>query len=322
MSKKLNIKAERVDFDKLGTKMYDLQKVFNSDYEGLLFDLSKLRFITPSGLCYLIASFQTLIDFMGSENCEITMPTNNSTNNYLTRMNFLETLGVEDNNNINVNDCSDSLVELQKIVMGSKSDWKITENLTNVLESQLPVNNQGILNAVGYAIGEIVDNTLRHSQSPIGGYVCAQTYPNLNKLEICIIDCGIGIIESLKAENDIHKEKLSKFKSDAEFIQFAIEKGVTSKTKQKCGDDGHSGEGLFFTSEFIKENNGRMKVISENGMLLIDNQNGVQLSETEYHWKGTIVMLEFNLDVPVIVKDIFDREKPLDPEEFDLDDLF
>ena len=33
-------------------------------------------------------------------------------------------------------------------------------------------------------------------------------------------------------------------------------------------------------------------------------------------------MLEFNLDVPVIVKDIFDREIPLDPEEYDLDDLF
>ena len=206
--------------------------------------------------------------------------------------------------------------------MTDRCDWQITENLTNVLESQLPVNNQGILKAVSYAIGEIVDNTLRHSQSPIGGYICAQTYPNKNKLEICIIDCGIGIVESLKVENDVHKEKISKFKSDSEFIQYSIEKGVTSKTQQKFGETGHSGEGLFFTSEFIKENNGRMKVISDNGMLLIDSKVGIQLSETQHHWQGTIVMLEFNLDVPVIVKDIFDREIPLDPEEYDLDDLF
>ncbi len=319
---KYTMTFDRVGFSELGDKMLNLDLLSNSGYEKITFDLSKLKFVTPSGLCYLIASIQTLTNIIGKENFEIIMPNNNSTNNYLTRMNFLETLGLKDDNYINKNDCSNRLIELQKISMTDRCDWQITENLTNVLESQLPVNNQGILKAVSYAIGEIVDNTLRHSQSPIGGYICAQTYPNKNKLEICIIDCGIGIVESLKVENDVHKEKISKFKSDSEFIQYSIEKGVTSKTQQKFGETGHSGEGLFFTSEFIKENNGRMKVISDNGMLLIDSKVGIQLSETQHHWQGTIVMLEFNLDVPVIVKDIFDREIPLDPEEYDLDDLF
>lgn len=319
---KYTMTFDRVGFSELGDKMLNLDLLSNSGYEKITFDLSKLKFVTPSGLCYLIASIQTLTNIIGKENFEIIMPNNNSTNNYLTRMNFLETLGLNDDNYINKNDCSNRLIELQKISMTDRCDWQITENLTNVLESQLPVNNQGILKAVSYAIGEIVDNTLRHSQSPIGGYICAQTYPNKNKLEICIIDCGIGIVESLKVENDVHKEKISKFKSDSEFIQYSIEKGVTSKTQQKFGETGHSGEGLFFTSEFIKENNGRMKVISGNGMLLIDSKVGIQLSETQHHWQGTIVMLEFNLDVPVIVKDIFDREIPLDPEEYDLDDLF
>ncbi len=319
---KYTMTFDRVGFSELGDKMLNLDLLSNSGYEKITFDLSKLKFVTPSGLCYLIASIQTLTNIIGKENFEIIMPNNNSTNNYLTRMNFLETLGLKDDNYINKNDCSNRLIELQKISMTDRCDWQITENLTNVLESQLPVNNQGILKAVSYAIGEIVDNTLRHSQSPIGGYICAQTYPNKNKLEICIIDCGIGIVESLKVENDVHKEKISKFKSDSEFIQYSIEKGVTSKTQQKFGETGHSGEGLFFTSEFIKENNGRMKVISGNGMLLIDSKVGIQLSETQHHWQGTIVMLEFNLDVPVIVKDIFDREIPLDPEEYDLDDLF
>lgn len=319
---KYTMTFDRVGFSELGDKMLNLDLLSNSGYEKITFDLSKLKFVTPSGLCYLIASIQTLTNIIGKENFEIIMPNNNSTNNYLTRMNFLETLGLNDDNYINKNDCSNRLIELQKISMTDRCDWQITENLTNVLESQLPVNNQCILKAVSYAIGEIVDNTLRHSQSPIGGYICAQTYPNKNKLEICIIDCGIGIVESLKVENDVHKEKISKFKSDSEFIQYSIEKGVTSKTQQKFGETGHSGEGLFFTSEFIKENNGRMKVISGNGMLLIDSKVGIQLSETQHHWQGTIVMLEFNLDVPVIVKDIFDREIPLDPEEYDLDDLF
>ena len=277
---KYTMTFDRVGFSELGDKMLNLDLLSNSGYEKITFDLSKLKFVTPSGLCYLIASIQTLTNIIGKENFEIIMPNNNSTNNYLTRMNFLETLGLKDDNYINKNDCSNRLIELQKISMTDRCDWQITENLTNVLESQLPVNNQGILKAVSYAIGEIVDNTLRHSQSPIGGYICAQTYPNKNKLEICIIDCGIGIVESLKVENDVHKEKISKFKSDSEFIQYSIEKGVTSKTQQKFGETGHSGEGLFFTSEFIKENNGRMKVISDNGMLLIDSKVGIQLSET------------------------------------------
>ena len=316
---KHKIEFKRISFSELGNKMLDFEFLSNSEFKKIEFDLSKLKFITPSGLCYLIACIQTLTNIIGKENIEIIMPHNNSTNNYLTRMNFLENLGLVDNNCINKNDCSNSLLELQKISMTCKCDWQITQNLITVLESQLPVDNQDILKAVSYAIGEIVDNTLRHSQSQIGGYICAQTYPNLNKLEICIIDGGIGIVESLKVENNVHKEKICEFKSDSEFIQYAIEKGITSKTQPKSG---HSGEGLFFTSEFIKENNGKMKIISDNGMLLIDNINGVQLSKTKHSWQGTIVMLEFNLDVPVIVKDIFDRECPLEPEEFDLDDLF
>lgn len=315
MSNNFTITAQRVDFDKIGNRMLDLESLLESDYENIIFNLSKLRFVTPSGLCYFIACIQTLSINLGKDKLEIIMPTNNSTNNYLTRMKFLETLNLHDTNIINTNDCSQNLLELQKISMNN-CDWKIAENLKTIIESQLPVDNQGILEAVTYSLSEMIDNTIRHSQSPIGGFICAQTYPTLNKLEVCIIDCGIGIVESLKDENSIHKDIISDFSRDCEFIGYALKKGVTSKTSN------HSGEGLFFTSQFINENNGRMKVISGNGMLLIDNEQVVQLFDIDHYWKGTIVMLEFNLDAPVNVKDIFNREFPLNADEFDLDDLF
>lgn len=315
MSKNFTIKTERIGFSKIGDRMIDLNYLTSGDFDKIIFDLSRLKFVTPSGLCYFIACIQSLSDQLGKDKLEIIMPHNNSTNNYLTRMKFLETLNLNDDNYININDCSQNLLELQKISMDS-CDWKIAENLKTVLKAQLPVNNQDILEAVTYSLSEITDNTIRHSQSPSGGFICAQTYPTMNKLEICIIDSGIGIVGSLKSENNIHKDVISTFSKDNEFIEYALGKGVTSKSVN------HSGEGLFFTSKFITENKGRMKVISGNGMLLIDDEPGIQLFDTEHHWQGTIVMLEFNLDVPVDVVDIFNREFPPDSDMLDLDDLF
>ncbi|WP_025162442.1 hypothetical protein [Paraclostridium bifermentans] len=110
MSKNFTIKTERIGFSKIGDRMIDLNYLTSGDFDKIIFDLSRLKFVTPSGLCYFIACIQSLSDQLGKDKLEIIMPHNNSTNNYLTRMKFLETLNLNDDNYININDCSQNLL--------------------------------------------------------------------------------------------------------------------------------------------------------------------------------------------------------------------
>ncbi|QEK12695.1 ATP-binding protein [Crassaminicella thermophila] len=210
-------------------------------------------------------------------------------------------------------DCSNRLMELKKKLKGQNpnEDSQIAEHFKHIFQSQIK-GDSNILEAVSYSIGEIVDNTIRHSLSPINGFICAQTYRNKRKLEICIADCGIGIPKSLKSSNNIDPSERDCLVYDHEYILYALRKGISSKYGK-----GHTGEGLFFSSEFIKENYGRMKIISGKGLCLIKNGNDVLQMDIDC-WTGTIVALEFQLDNEVNVKNIFDREFPMDStEDFD-----
>ena len=313
--KNARAKFNTLDFSSTGNKILDFGKALENTYDKITFDLEDLSFISPSGLCYLVASIELIAHEKPEQTIEVKFPKNTNIHNYLERMNFYKNINVYSGNEINRNNCSDRLIEIQKIDITSGNKNKISEDLVKIFESKLKGYDKRILETIAYAIGEIIENTISHSESPIGGYVCAQTYSD--RLEICIIDCGIGIPQSLRDENNKHKDKISYFERDEEFISFAIGKGVTSKTQED------SGEGLFFTTEFIKENEGRIKIISDKGLLYINKSNDINTSEIKGKWQGTIVMLELNLNKPINVKDIFDREFPEDSEEYnELDGLF
>lgn len=313
------ISFNTLDFSSTGNTIINFEEIIKGNYSKVTFDLRDLNFTCPAGLCYLVAS----IGYIGSNRSDIEIyikfPSNINIHNYLDRMDFYKNINLEYESNINRNNCSDKLIEIQKIDIYSENTNEITENLINIFNKKLNGYDERIIETVGYAIGETIDNTIRHSNSPIGGWVCAQTYSD--RLEICIIDCGIGIPQSLKNENNVHKDKVSEFKEDKEFIEYAIGKGITSKTEK---DAGHSGEGLFFTTEFIKDSEGRIKIISGSGLLSIDKNNDVHISEIDGEWQGTIVMIELNLNKPISIKDIFDREFPEDSEDYgeDLEGLF
>lgn len=318
MSLAIRLSIFKLHFSTIENNLFDIENITSGKYIGVIIDLSELKFISPSGLCYLTALVENLVIYFEKNRVKVVKPENENLNNYLTRMNFFEILNIDNKNNICRNDCSKKLLELQKIdIKGNGSI--LVENLSKVLKNQLTVNNKDIYSAVTYTLGELIDNTESHSESLVGGIVCAQTYLQKNILEICIIDSGIGIKESLRKENNIHKNKIKNFKYDSEFIEYAIGKEVTSKTQIKSG---HSGEGLFFTSEFIKENKGRMKIISGNGILTLDNNKKVTLSQLSNHWQGTIIILEFDLENAIDIVKIFNKEIPLSAEEFDLDDIF
>lgn len=90
-----------------------------------------------------------------------------------------------------------------------------------------------------YVISEMVRNSLEHSASKVGAFVCAQYFKNSNRLAIGIADSGRGIFESMST---FHKPR-----SHEEAVRLALRPGVTGTTNKYGGTEYNAGAGLFFT---------------------------------------------------------------------------
>lgn len=109
--------------------------------------------------------------------------------NYLKEINFYDEFNIERASSWKWKNKSEYMLEISHIDAAS---YEIVNKVLNLIKNR--VNNaDNIYNAVSYAFGEVIDNVESHSESPIGGYICAQTYPRRNELEIAVVDCGIGI---------------------------------------------------------------------------------------------------------------------------------
>lgn len=75
------------------------------------------------------------------------------------------------------------------------------------------------LDTVGWAVDEIVDNVLMHSDSDHAGAVCAQCFPRKHRLDISVCDIGCGIYASLGASMPLY--------SHGHALTTALERSVT-----------------------------------------------------------------------------------------------
>jgi anti-anti-sigma regulatory factor len=281
-----------------------LWKARISPLNEIVFDFSGLEFVRPSGLVAIVALMKFSKHLKIADRYYLRESKNYEVRQYLKRMGFYDQFGIIRENPAPKTKSNFSLCELREVISESEAD-KVTEQLANIIKEQIqPERN--MINAISHALGEVINNVFHHSNSPVNGFVCAQTYKILKKVEIAIADCGIGIKESLWG-NPMYKFILDDF----EAIKTALGKKVTSKPHENAG------EGLFVCQRFIKENSGQMDIISGNAHYTLLNNE--VFNKKHQYWQGTIVSLVFNIDKPVDPKKIFDSEFPIDAE---FDDLF
>ena len=259
-------------------------------FEHIIFDMRKVTFITPSALCPLTAYIYFIKNNFPDKKVDIFPPKKFDLQNYLSRMDFFEHLDI-DFKKVNKVCQNQSLMELKHITKENAHVAKFETCFMNILENRLNCD-YSFISTIGHIVGELINNVLDHSESEYGGFMCAQIYPKKNILEICFSDCGIGIPTSLR-----NSSALQNFTSDedCEQIDYSLNFGVTS------ADDiikKNTGQGLYFLTKIVKENKGRMKIFSNNGMILID-KNTHRFESLDKSWIGTTVMIELNLNNPV-----------------------
>ncbi|MBI3149218.1 MAG: DUF4325 domain-containing protein [Betaproteobacteria bacterium] len=117
----------------------------------------------------------------------------------------------------------------------------------------------GVLLALEWCIGEMLDNVFQHAHVQ-SGYFMFQLQQERRRLSFCVADQGIGVLNSFSG---------SRYRpiSAVDAITLAIQRGVTSNAE--C-----QGNGLWGASEIITQNRGQMTISSGGGAVFYNRQTG------------------------------------------------
>ncbi|GBE55016.1 hypothetical protein BMS3Bbin15_01180 [archaeon BMS3Bbin15] len=131
---------------------------------------------------------------------------------------------------------------------------KMTDRLLEIENGDLV----GGRNAFGYVISELISNVYQHSEFSVA-YIMAQKYNHLRLLELCVVDNGISIPESLRKAG-------YNFNTDEKAIGEAVIHGASSKKSQEG-----RGHGFRSIVKLLVEGLGGYGIIvSGNGAIGLD----------------------------------------------------
>lgn len=149
---------------------------------------------------------------------------------------------------------------------------------------------RSLLPAIEWAANEVTDNVELHASAATPGIFCARLYPRRNRLEMAVVDQGVGIRASLGATIAAG--------SDGAAIAQALQRGVTRDPSIGQGN------GLAGTKEIILQNEGDLMLWSGVAMFrIIDGQDRGYIPVAGA--AGTGVVLSFLLNQPIDLQRTF-----------------
>ncbi len=111
-------------------------------------------------------------------------------------------------------------------------------------------------NEVAGRVWEIYANAFEHAHSPVGVFTCGQHYPKAKKLDLSVVDFGVGIPPNVRSY--LHQPDLGPEAA----MEWALRKGNTTNPRGLG-----RGLGLDLLRELIDVNKGSLEVFSHDGFL-------------------------------------------------------
>lgn len=211
---------------------------------------------------------------------------------YASRVNFFEQIGFAYAEDFQRQNASGRFTEIKRFDDSNTID--IHREIMNILIKDA-INNDMLI-VLDYCLWEVIDNTVRHSQSDGtlsngNGYISCQYFPRNKQIRIIIADNGQGIHKALTT----HPNSKYKLLNEAEALDQSVENGVTNSTGR--------GFGLWATATLISENGGKLIIHSGNHSLEIDNNKSVINTSK---WQGVYTYIRVNTDIAVTYDKIFE----------------
>jgi hypothetical protein len=133
---------------------------------------------------------------------------------------------------------------------------------------------------------EVFNNVFDHSRSPVTGYIITQYYPKNNKLSFSVCDFGIGIPTSIKEVDIVDEPDFEDWKA----ILKSLEKGFSINSTPR-----NRGFGLNNILEFTESSNGRLLIISNDGIVEKKAGEMYHAGSHDFNFSGTLIKVEVDL---------------------------
>jgi len=160
------------------------------------------------------------------------------------------------------------------------------------------------LTAMEWALNEVADNVINHSESRVGGFIQVTHFKQRKVVEFAVCDVGIGIPGSLrKARKDLRK--------DQELLDAAIREGVTRDPAIGQGN------GLYGTWRITQKSEGEFRIASGYSTLTSSVSRGLHVAEETTPFAGALVVSRIGYGKPIPLSDALTfRGRPHEPLGF------
>lgn len=180
---------------------------------------------------------------------------------------------------------------------------KTSQDLTNTITNLIPLLHAAptVSDPIRYVISELGRNVLEHSNSPVGGFVCAQYFKDKRRIAIGIADAGIGIHNAIRTYHNPSSERHA--------FQLALTPGISGATPRIGGNETNAGAGLFFIRSIAKTSGNYFFIYSGNtSYKLVRRQKSRNILYADAlleahsmnddlpHWQGTAIGIDINVD--------------------------
>lgn len=179
------------------------------------------------------------------------------------------------------------------------------EHISSLLRRHAQNFAGDVLHSTQVALSEVIENVSKHSRLTTPGFVCGQYHPSNHMFSLSVADPGIGLRESFGTGPYLPaRERLA---AGDDPRDLAVEPLMSSKYGM-----GHSGYGLFYSSELCSLASGLFLLSSDDGTLQLEG--GVRQLSCHRPWPGTIVNMMLDTSVPVSGSKIWEK-LPSDEDE-------
>lgn len=253
---------------------YFLSQFDESSNDPVKIDLSDITGVYPNG----IAPFGARLDSLKRSGREVAIvyPTSHFAKGLLDKFGFISVI----EHGISITPPRTAgRVPLAQYSSGEELNQIVDSALASVASSaELP---RGVLDTLEWTLNELADNVLVHAGDDVSGWICLVHIRSRDELEVAVVDCGRGILHSLR-------EGFPGLKSDQEALELAIQKGITRD--RTIGQ----GNGLAGTLKLASAAGGYVNIHSGRGSLRQFPDYPIHGEDSPHH-QGTFV--SFSLPV-------------------------
>ncbi len=261
------------------TIQFTNQLFIEKAHDEFIIDFCALRWVEPFSLLYLSVALRKFRDkHLSSRMCLQNYLSGNA-NNYAAHMGFFKAFGVDIGKNPgeapgNKQYIPIKILNTNTLKKKAEEDYlhvaEATENLSRELAIVLSQQDEGnLVDLLEFSIREIIRNIIEHSGASRFGF-CAQYWTQKNKVELSLLDTGIGLKKGLENNPflDLSDEKAA--------LHYALLPGVSGKVYKGVKIRKHdvwqnSGFGLYMTSEICRDG-GNFFLCSNSFGIFLENE--------------------------------------------------